>query len=284
LLLPNVKRTGDGRRETGDGPSPVARRPSPAARRPAPAARVSSSTMRLRKHIGLALLALLLFAAVYGVFLTRPGSPATKGAPATQGQGPLAFNDASLEAVKALLRMPMSPEERETAETTLRLADKASDLAFAQAVWRMASRPAATTPEAHQINVYVGRELLARLPFPSESVDVVLRSIQKDVTFQPTDMIVAKWPVRIGQVFVKEGDPVPPGTAVLSLTDPNFTVRVRTHTTGRELAQLQRVCDSVARLRTCNTAAQRMSSADLDRRGLHPALFRCWSMAGGQQP
>ena len=28
--------------------------------------------------------------------------------------------------------------------------------------------------EAHQINVYVGRELLARLPFPSESVDVVL--------------------------------------------------------------------------------------------------------------
>ena len=33
------------------------------------------------------------------------------------------------------------------------------------------------------------------------SVNVVLRSIQKDVTFQPTDMIVANWPVRVGQVF-----------------------------------------------------------------------------------
>ena len=97
--------------------------------------------MRLRKHIGLLLLALLLVAAVYGVFLTRPGPPAAKGAPAPQGQGPLAFNDASLDAIKALLRMPMAPEEREPAQVALRLADKASDLAFAQAVWRMASRP-----------------------------------------------------------------------------------------------------------------------------------------------
>jgi multidrug efflux pump subunit AcrA (membrane-fusion protein) len=66
-----------------------------------------------------------------------------------------------------------------------------------------------------------------------KSVNVVLRSIQKDVIFQPTDMIVAKWPVRIGQVFVKEGDPVPPGTAVLSLTDPNFTVTLQASATDR---------------------------------------------------
>src|SRR5678815_5011811 len=108
--------------------------------------------MRLRKHTGLTVLALLLFAAVYGVFLTRPGPPATKSAPAARGQGPLTINDASLEAIKALLRMPMSPEEREPAQAALRLADKASDLAFAQAVWRMAARPAAATPEAQQIN------------------------------------------------------------------------------------------------------------------------------------
>jgi hypothetical protein len=66
-----------------------------------------------------------------------------------------------------------------------------------------------------------------------KSVKVVLRSIQKDVVFQPTDMIVAKWPVRIGQVFVKEGDPVPPGTPVLSLTDPNFTVTLQASATDR---------------------------------------------------
>jgi len=46
-------------------------------------------------------------------------------------------------------------------------------------------------------------------------------------------MIVAKWPVRIGQVFVKEGDPVPPGTPVLSLTDPNFTVTLQASATDR---------------------------------------------------
>ncbi len=48
--------------------------------------------------------------------------------------------------------MPTSPEEREAAQSALRLADKATDLAFAQAVWRMASRPAAATPEAREID------------------------------------------------------------------------------------------------------------------------------------
>jgi multidrug efflux pump subunit AcrA (membrane-fusion protein) len=67
----------------------------------------------------------------------------------------------------------------------------------------------------------------------NKSVNVVLRSIQKDVIFQPTDMIVAKWPVRIGQVFVKEGDPAPPGTPVLSLTDPNFTVTLQASASDR---------------------------------------------------
>jgi hypothetical protein len=74
------------------------------------------------------------------------------------------------------------------------------------------------------------------------SVNVVLRSIQKDVTFQPTDMIVAKWPVRVGQVFVEEGDPVPPGTAVLSLTDPNFTVTLQASATDRTKLKVGQHC------------------------------------------
>jgi len=134
--------------------------------------------MRLRKHTGLVVLALFLFAAVYGVFLTRPGPPPTKGAPATRGQGPLAFNDASLEAIKALLRMPMSPEEREPAQLALRLADKASDLAFAQAVWRMASRPAAATPDAQQINARL-QEALKTLAADKATVDRLTAAVAK---------------------------------------------------------------------------------------------------------
>ena len=74
------------------------------------------------------------------------------------------------------------------------------------------------------------------------SVNVVLRSIQKDVTFQPTDMIVANWPVRVGQVFVKEGDPVPPGTPILSLTDPNFTVTLQASATDRTKLKVGQHC------------------------------------------
>ena len=110
--------------------------------------------MLSRKYIGPGLLALLLFAAVYGVYLTRPGPPAAPRAPGARGQraGPLVVDESSLERIKALLRMPTSPEERESAQSALRLADKATDLAFAQAVWRMASRPAAATPEAREID------------------------------------------------------------------------------------------------------------------------------------
>ena len=74
------------------------------------------------------------------------------------------------------------------------------------------------------------------------SVTVVLRSIQKDVTFQPTDMIVAKWPTRIGQVFVKEGDPAPPGTPILSLTDPNFTVTLQASASDRTKLKVGQHC------------------------------------------
>ena len=117
--------------------------------------------MQLRKYIGPALLALLLFAAIYGVILTRPGPPAAKPAPGTRGQraGPVVIDESALEKVKALLRMPTSPEERESAQSALRLADKASDLAFAQAVWRMASRPAAATPEARAIDARLQQAL-----------------------------------------------------------------------------------------------------------------------------
>ena len=83
---------------------------------------------------------------------------------------------------------------------------------------------------------------VALLPAGRTSVTVVLRSIQKDVTFQPTDMIVAKWPTRIGQVFVNEGDPAPPGTPILSLTDPNFTVTLQASATDRTKLKVGQHC------------------------------------------
>jgi len=79
-------------------------------------------------------------------------------------------DESALETVKALLRMPIAPEERESARSALRLADKANDLAFAGAVWRMASRPAAATPEAQQINARL-QEALRTLATDKASVD-----------------------------------------------------------------------------------------------------------------
>ncbi|MDQ1480188.1 MAG: hypothetical protein QOI44_1049 [Actinomycetota bacterium] len=73
-------------------------------------------------------------------------------------------------------------------------------------------------------------------------VTVVLRSIQKDVVFVPTDMIVGSWPIRVGQVFVKEGDPLPPGTPVMSLTDPNFTVTLQASASDRTKLKVGQHC------------------------------------------
>jgi multidrug efflux pump subunit AcrA (membrane-fusion protein) len=73
-------------------------------------------------------------------------------------------------------------------------------------------------------------------------VTVTLRSIRKDVVFQPTDMIVGHWPIRIGQVFVKEGDPLPPGTPVLSLTDPAFTVTLQASASDRTKLAVGQKC------------------------------------------
>ena len=76
-------------------------------------------------------------------------------------------------------------------------------------------------------------------------VTVTLRSIQKDVLFVPTDMIVGSWPIRVGQMFVKEGDPLPPGTPVMSLTDPNFTVTLQASATDRTKLKVGQHCTVV---------------------------------------
>jgi multidrug efflux pump subunit AcrA (membrane-fusion protein) len=55
-------------------------------------------------------------------------------------------------------------------------------------------------------------------------------------------MIVGHWPIRIGQTFVKEGDPLPPGTPILSLTDPTFTVTLQASASDRTKLAVGQSC------------------------------------------
>jgi hypothetical protein len=64
-------------------------------------------------------------------------------------------------------------------------------------------------------------------------VTVTLRTLQSDITFAPTDMIVGSWPTRIGTVYVKAGGPVAPGAPILSLTEPDLTVTLDASASSR---------------------------------------------------
>jgi hypothetical protein len=74
------------------------------------------------------------------------------------------------------------------------------------------------------------------------SVTVVLQSLQTNITFDPTDMIVGTWPTRVGQVFLKAGNPVEPGTAILSLSEPDLTVTLDASAANRTMLALGQSC------------------------------------------
>ncbi len=65
------------------------------------------------------------------------------------------------------------------------------------------------------------------------SVTVEIRTIDDDVVFMPGDMVVADWPVRVGTVFVEEGDYVQRGTPLFDLTEPVFTITLFASPTDR---------------------------------------------------
>jgi len=58
------------------------------------------------------------------------------------------------------------------------------------------------------------------------SVSIPLFTLNDDVVFQPTDMLVGDWPSRVGTVFVKEGQSAPEGTPVIEITEDDFTVSI----------------------------------------------------------
>jgi len=64
-------------------------------------------------------------------------------------------------------------------------------------------------------------------------VDVIITTIDDDVIFVPSDMIVASWPARVGTVFVDEGQTVQLGQELLTLTEPDFTIKLFANPTDR---------------------------------------------------
>ncbi len=74
---------------------------------------------------------------------------------------------------------------------------------------------------------------VAQLSAGQTSVTVQLQSIDSAVSFQPTDMIVGHWPIRVGSVFVKIGNPVTAGEPILALTEENLSVTLQASASDR---------------------------------------------------
>ncbi|MDP7599084.1 MAG: Calx-beta domain-containing protein [Acidimicrobiales bacterium] len=73
----------------------------------------------------------------------------------------------------------------------------------------------------------------ATLQAGESSVDISIRTIADDFVFLPGDMVVARWPARIGSVHVDAGQFVQSGTPLLTLTEPTFTVKLFASPTNR---------------------------------------------------
>jgi multidrug efflux pump subunit AcrA (membrane-fusion protein) len=77
--------------------------------------------------------------------------------------------------------------------------------------------------------------LTGSITFPEgrTRISIVIQTTDDDVIFVPSDMIVADWPARVGTVFVDEGETVQLGKELLTLTEPNFTIRLFANPTDR---------------------------------------------------
>jgi multidrug efflux pump subunit AcrA (membrane-fusion protein) len=79
------------------------------------------------------------------------------------------------------------------------------------------------------------------MPRGRTSVSIIVETIDDDVIFVPSDMIVADWPARVGTVFVDEGETVQLGQELLTLTEPNFTIRLFANPTDRSELEVGQV-------------------------------------------
>ncbi|MCU1484436.1 MAG: putative peptidoglycan binding protein [Actinomycetia bacterium] len=65
------------------------------------------------------------------------------------------------------------------------------------------------------------------------TLTIPLLTLADDVTFEPTDMVAGHWPIRVGEVLVKEGAAVQAGVPLLSLTDAGLTVTLKASAADR---------------------------------------------------
>jgi hypothetical protein len=89
---------------------------------------------------------------------------------------------------------------------------------------------------------YVPLTGTALLKAGQTSVTVTIQSLQRNITFEPTDMIVGSWPTRVGTVYVKAGQPVTVGTPILSLTEPDLTVTLDSSASNRTQLTVGQSC------------------------------------------
>ncbi len=114
--------------------------------------------MKSKRAIAGALIVLLLVAAGYGIFRTKPPAFQTEGGPlnaaslaASTLQGQTLVNQSALTTAQRLAQTPTTLAEQPFAQEALRLADKEMDMAFATAVREAAEHPPVLSPEAKQI-------------------------------------------------------------------------------------------------------------------------------------
>ncbi len=85
--------------------------------------------------------------------------------------------------------------------------------------------------------------LTGTITFPAgaRQVDLLVQTLDDDVIFVPSDMIIADWPARVGTVFVDEGETVQLGQSLLTLTEPDFTITLFANPTDRSEIALGQV-------------------------------------------
>ena len=70
-------------------------------------------------------------------------------------------------------------------------------------------------------------------PAGAREVTILVQTLDDDVIFVPSDMIIGDWPARVGTVFVDEGETVQLGQQLLTLTEPDFTITLFANPTDR---------------------------------------------------
>lgn len=108
--------------------------------------------MRWQQNRPVMVAGVLLIVVAWSVYWTgsKPAAPATSTAPRGRSTRNIVVDQSALLTAERLVRAPVTADERPFAEDALRIADNEMDLAFAQAVRRIANQPRATSDTAKE--------------------------------------------------------------------------------------------------------------------------------------